>query len=93
MNSDFGNDYVTISDDEGNDYVLEHIDTIELDDTYYLAFLPTDIDEDDDEYGLIILQTVEENGEEVLTSIDDDEFLETLFEKFMERFAAEEEQV
>jgi len=90
MNSDFGSDFITISDEEGNDFVLEHVDTIEVDDMFYLAFLPTDMDEDDEEYGIIILQAIEENGEEVLASIDDDARLESIFEKFAERFASEE---
>ena len=91
MSSEFGSDFVTISDEEGNDYVLEHLDSIEVDDTFYIAFLPTDMDEDDDDYGLIILKVVEENGEEILTSVDDDEVLEDIYARFMERLLDEEE--
>jgi len=91
MNSEFGSDFVTISDDEGNDYVLEHLDSIEVDDTYYIAFLPTDIDEDDDDYGLIILKVVEEDGEEILATVDDDEVLEDVYARFMERLLDGEE--
>ena len=91
MSNEFGNDFVTISDDEGNDFVLEHLDTIEIDGTYYLAFLPTDIDEDDENYGLLILKAIDENGEEVLESIeDDDELLESLHEQFVERLSDDE---
>ena len=91
MSGDYGNDFVTISDDEGNDFVLEHIDTIEIDDVFYMAFLPTDVDEDDDDYGLIILQAVEEDGEEILASVDDDELLEIIYGRFMERLLDEDE--
>jgi len=90
MNNEFGSDYVTISDDEGNDYVLEHIDTIEIDDRFYMAFLPTDIDEDSADYGMVLLQVVEENGEELLSTIDDESLLEDLYERFMERILDEE---
>jgi len=90
MSNEYGNDYVTISDDEGNDYTLEHIDTIEADDTFYMAFTPTDIDEEDDGYGMIILKLVEENGEELLATIDDDTLLEDLYERFTERILDEE---
>ena len=93
MSSDFGNDFITISDDDGNDFVLEHLDTIEIDDTFYMAFLPTDINEDDDSYGLIILKVIEENGEDILVSIDDDdELLERLYETFVDRLAEEDEE-
>ena len=92
MSSEFGNDYVTISDDEGNDYVLEHLDTLEIDDTFYMAFLPTDIDENDDDYGLVILTVAEEDGEEILVSVEDDDLLESLYERFMERLLDEDDE-
>ena len=91
MSGEFGSDLITISDEEGNDFVLEHLDSIEVDDTYYLAFLPTDIDEEDDDYGLIILKVIEENGEEILASIDDDEQLENIYSRFMERLLSDSE--
>ncbi|MCL2425634.1 MAG: DUF1292 domain-containing protein [Oscillospiraceae bacterium] len=90
MSNDFGSDFITVSDEDGNDFVLEHVDTIEVDNTYYLAFLPTDMDEEDDEYGLIILKAVDEDGEEILVSIDDDSLLDDLCERFIERMVEED---
>ena len=92
MSNEFGSDYVTISDAEGNDFVLEHLDSIEVDGTFYMAFLPTDIDEDDDAYGLIILMVIEEDGEEVLASIDDEDLLENIYGRFLERLLDEEDE-
>jgi uncharacterized protein YrzB (UPF0473 family) len=91
MSSEFGNDIVTISDDEGNDFLLEHLDTIEMDDVFYMAFLPTDMDEDNDDYGLIILKVISEGEEDVLVSIDDDDLLEQIYERFLERLMEDEE--
>jgi len=85
MSGEFGSDIVTISDEEGNDFVLEHLDTIEIENTFYMAFLPTDMEEDDDDYGLILLKVIEEEGEDVLTTIDDDDLLEDVYGRFMER--------
>ena len=51
MNEDYGNDFISISDDEGNAYELEHLDTIEHNGVFYLAFLPADMDENDENYG------------------------------------------
>ena len=90
MSTGFGNDFVTISDDDGNEFVLEHLDTIEIDDTYYMALLPTDIEEDDDDFGLVILKVIEENGEDVLISVDDEDFQQSLYERFLERLSDEE---
>ena len=92
MSNEFGSDFVTISDDDGNDFVLEHLDTIEVDDVYYMSFLPTDIDEEDEDYGIVILKVIEEDGEEVLASIDDDEVLEDIYGRFMERLLEDEEE-
>jgi len=93
MSEEFGGDLYTITDDEGNDYVLEHLDTIEQNGIFYLAFLPTDIEEEDDDYGIVILKRVEENGEELLVSIDnDDDLLENLYAQFVERLLDEDDE-
>ncbi|MFB0921466.1 MAG: DUF1292 domain-containing protein [Oscillospiraceae bacterium] len=92
MNEDFGNDIITITDDEGNEYVLEHLHTLEHKGSFYMAFLPTDIDEDDEDYGLIILKVIVENGEEILGSIDDSDELEEVYELFAAVLFDEEEE-
>ena len=92
MNEDFGNDIITITDDEGNEYVLEHLHTLEHKGSFYMAFLPTDIDEDDEDYGLIILKVIVENGEEILGSIDDPDELEEVYELFAAVLFDEEEE-
>ena len=93
MSNEFGNDFINISDDDGNDYVLEHLDTIEVNGVFYMAFLPTDLDENDDNYGMVILKVIEEGGEDVLISIDDDDDLvESLHERFLERLLDDEEE-
>ena len=53
MKEDYGNDFVTIIDDEGNEFELELLDTIDYNGESYAAFLPTDMDEDDPDYGLV----------------------------------------
>ena len=92
MNEDFGNDLITITDDEGNEYVLEHLHTLEHKGSYYMAFLPTDIDEDNEDYGLIILKVIVENDEEILGSIDDPDELEEVYELFASVLFDEEEE-
>ena len=91
MNGEFGSDFITISDEDGNDFILEHLDTIEVDGVYYMAFLPDDIEEDDDDYGMIILKVIEEEGEDILTSIDDDGLLEDIHSRFIERLLDDED--
>lgn len=91
MSEEYGNDIVTITDDEGNEFVLEHLHSLEYNGEIYMAFLPTDMDEEDDDYGLIILKVVEEDGEEILGSVDDPEELQTVYEEFAKVLFDEED--
>lgn len=92
MNEEFGNDFITLTDDEGNSFELEHLDTLEVEGETYMAFLPADMNEDDEDYGIIILKVVEEDGEELLGSVDDEDELNRVYDKFMEILFAEEEE-
>jgi uncharacterized protein YrzB (UPF0473 family) len=93
MSEEFGSDFITITDEEGNSFELEHLDTFEHGEDVYMVFLPADMDENDEDYGLIILKVIEENGEEILSTIDNDLELETVYNAYMQMlFEAEEAQ-
>lgn len=93
MSDEYGSDFISVTDDDGNSFELEHLDTLELDGETYMAFLPADMDEDNEDYGIILLKTVEmENGDEELATIDDAEELERVHNKFMEVWFADEEE-
>ena len=91
MSDEFGNDFITITDDDGNEFELEHVDSLELNGALYMAFLPTDIDEDDEDYGLIVLKTESEGDEEFFISIDDEDELKQVFDIFIQRLADDDE--
>ena len=91
MSQQYGNDFISLTDENGNEFELEHLDTIEYNDAMYMAFLPADIDEDDEHYGMIILKVTEENGEELLATIDDEIELEAVFNIFAELLSSEGE--
>jgi uncharacterized membrane-anchored protein YjiN (DUF445 family) len=57
-----------------------------------MAFVPADMDEDDEDFGLILLRVIQENGEELLADIDDEEELNSIYEQFMEELFADEEE-
>jgi uncharacterized protein YrzB (UPF0473 family) len=82
MSEEYGNDIITVTDDEGNEFVLEHLGTLDYKGETYMAFLPTDIPEDDPDFGIIILKVVVENGEEILGSVDDRDELKEVYEEF-----------
>jgi uncharacterized protein YrzB (UPF0473 family) len=84
MSEEYGNTYVVLTDEEGNDQEFEHIDTVEVDGQTYMAFIPADLAVEE-EAEVVILKVVEENGEEVLESVDDDEEADRVFEIVMSR--------
>ncbi len=92
MDSDFGPNYVTIEDDEGNEYELEHLSTLEFEGQEYMVFLPADMDEDDPDYGFVILRVEEVDGEEQFVSVDDDDTLQRVYDYYMEQVFSEEEE-
>ena len=91
MSGEYGNDFVSITDDEGNEFELEHLDTIELDGKLYMAFLPADADEDDDDFGIIILKVISDGEDEILTTVDDEDEQYKVFELFVERLSDDAE--
>ena len=84
MSEEYGPDFITMIDDDGQEFVLEILDTMDYNGESYTAFLPAAMDEEDPDYGIIILRAAEdENGEEIYETIDDDEQLQDVYEKFM----------
>ena len=92
MSEEFGSDFISITDEEGNSFELEVIDTLELEGENYALFLPADMDEDDPDYGYIILQVVEENGEEMFSDVESEEMLQKLYDLFMEKLFDDEDE-
>ena len=83
MSEEFGSDFITIVDDDGQEFELEVLDTMDYKDQTFVAFLPTNMDENDPDYGIIILRSVlDENGDELFESIDDDDELQDVYDHF-----------
>ena len=47
MSEAFGGDFITIVDDDGQEFELEVLDTMDYNNETYVAFLPADMDEND----------------------------------------------
>ena len=83
MSEEFGSDFITIIDDDGAEFELEVLDTMDYNNQTFVAFLPADMDENDPDYGIIIQRSVlDENGEEQFESIDDEDELQDVYEHF-----------
>lgn len=83
--------FIDITDEEGNHFQLEIVGDIEFGGALYRVFLPADTDENDPDYGFIILKSRMENGEEMLDSVDDEDELNNVYDAFMEELFADEE--
>ena len=93
MDNKFGADIITLTDDEGNEYEFEHIDTIELNSKMYLAFTEADASDEDENVSEIIILRLDkdENGEDILSTVDNEAELEAAYEAFMEEALEEDE--
>ena len=95
MSEEYGANFITVTDDEGNEFELEHLDTLEFQGQTYMAFFPAvsaEEEEDEEELGLVILKVIQENGEELLSTPDSDEELNAVYDAFMEELFPEEEE-
>ncbi len=94
MDNKFGADIITLTDDEGNEFEFEHIDTIELNGKMYLAFTEANENQTEENVSEIIILRLDkdENGEEVLSTVDDESELEAAYEAFMEEAFDDDEE-
>ena len=74
-------------DQDGNKKQFELIDAAEIRGEQYYAMLPAVEDEDflNADCDLVILKSIDENGEEILASIDDEDEFEVVSAFFLER--------
>ena len=88
MSDSYGSDFLTIEDEDGTQYELEILTTIEYNGSSYLAVIPAD---DTGSYEVSILKSVEEDGESILCAIEDQEELQTVNDLIMELLYEDDE--
>ena len=92
MSEEYGNDFVTLIDEDGNEVECEHIDTVEYEGVTYLAFIPAELSVEEDAEVVIMQVVTDENGEELLEGVEDDDIADAVFNIVMERAEAEDEE-
>ena len=92
----FENEYYTLTDEDGNELQFEVIGSAELNGILYYAMIPVDDQpEEEDVYEYVILKAEkDEDGEDILVTLDDEDELDEMFQIFSERLeeAFEEEE-
>ena len=74
---------ITLTDEDGNESQFALIGELEMDGVIYLALTPAD--GDGEEY-VVLKVTTDENGEELLVTIDDDDEFDKVADAFEDQF-------
>ena len=89
MQDHYGSDFITIADEDGTEFELEVLSSIEYNGSTYLAVIPAGSEED---FEVSILKSVpDEEDEPILCAIEDDQELETVYSMIMDQLYEEEE--
>ena len=91
MEDMYGSDFMTIVDEDGTEYELEVLSSLEYNGNTYLAVIPAGLEEDEDAE-VSILKSVEEDGESILCAIEDDQELENIYEMIMDQLYEDEDE-
>lgn len=83
MSDEYGSDFITIIDEDGTEFELEVLSTLEYNGQTYLAVIPAD-GEEHESIEVSILKSVEEDGEPILCAIEDEGELEAVYTLIME---------
>ncbi len=95
MSEDFGPTFISLTDEEGNEIILEFVSALEHNGQMYQAFYPVQMEDEDElseeEDGLVILKVINDDGEELLSTLDSEEEEDAVFNLFVELLEEEED--
>lgn len=89
MSDHYGSDFMTIVDEDGEEYELEVLSTVEYRGQTYMAVIPAGCVEGTDPE-VSILKSVDEDGEPILCAIEDMQELEDVYNYIMDKLYEEE---
>ena len=90
MADEYGSDFITIVDEDGTEFELEVLSSIEYNGETYLAVTLAGMEDADLEVS--ILKSVEEDGEPILCAVEDEAELEAVYNLIMDALYEEEEE-
>ncbi len=92
MENEYGSDYITIVDEDGSEFELEVLMSMDYNGSSYLAVIPAVDGEQPQDLEVSILKNVEEDGEMILCAIEDEAELETVYNRMMDALYEEDEE-
>ncbi len=89
--SDYGDNIISISDEDGNNFELLVLDEADMNDVHYLALTESQTPEEEADLEVIILKVIEDEttGEELLSTVDSEEELEAIYQIFEDQMFSE----
>ena len=87
----YGSDFITIVDEDGNEYELEVLSELEYNGCTYLAVVPAGDSAEELQLEVSILKSTEEDGEPILSAIEDEQELEAVYDLIMDSLYDDEE--
>lgn len=93
--SEFGDNIISISDEEGNDFDLLILDEADMNGVHYLALTEATDPEKEENLEVIILKVItdEATGEDLLSTVDSEDELEAIYQIFEEQMFADEDPI
>ena len=89
MEDQYGSDFITITDEDGAEFELEVLSTIEYNGESYMAVIPAGAEETE-QPEVSILKSIEEDGESILCTIEDEQELQAVYDLIMDALYEEE---
>ena len=86
----YGSDFITIVDEDGTEFELEVLSSIEYNGETYLAV--TLAGNEDADLEVSILKSVDEDGEPILCAVEDEAELEVVYNLIMDQLYEENEE-
>ncbi len=88
----YGSDFITIADEDGTEFELEVLSTLEYNGDTYMAVIPAGNSLEDLQMEVSILKSVEEDGESILCAIEDEAELQAVYDLLMDSLYEEEDE-
>ncbi len=88
----YGSDFITIVDEDGAEYELEVLSTLEYDGNTYLAVIPAGESAEEFQLEVSILKSTEEDGESILSAIEDEQELQAVYDLIMDALYEEDDE-
>ena len=94
MSEEYGSDFISITDEDGKEYELEVLAELDYNGSHYLALVPAEeegAEDSEEDLEVSILRAEEENGEQILVTLDDDDELEAVYQALMDLMYEDED--